>query len=106
VFAFGDGRFNGSTGNITLVQPIVDFALTPSGNGYLLLAADGGVFAFGDARYVGRDPSTKPDAIRLIPSVTGTGYRIVHSDATVASVGSLPPLSKVSVNGAVVAATA
>jgi hypothetical protein len=84
----------------------VDFALTPSGNGYLLLAADGGIFAFGDARYVGRDPSTRPDAVRLIPSLTGTGYRIVHSDATVASVGSLPPLSKVSVNGAVVTATA
>ena len=105
VFAFGDARFNGSTGNITLAQPIVDFAVTPSGNGYLLLAADGGVFAFGDARYLGRDPSSKADAVRLIPSVTGTGYRIVHSDATVTSIGALPALSKVSVNGAVVAAT-
>jgi hypothetical protein len=105
VFAFGDARFNGSTGNITLASPIVDFAMTPSGNGYLLLARDGGVFAFGDSKYVGRDPSTKADAVRMIPSVTGTGYRIVHADSTVASIGSLPALAKTSVNGAVVTAT-
>jgi hypothetical protein len=43
----------------------------PVGQRLLLLAADGGLFAFGDAKYLGRDPSTKTDAVRLITSVTG-----------------------------------
>ena len=34
--------------------PIVGIAATPSGAGYWLVAADGGVFAFGDANYLGR----------------------------------------------------
>ncbi len=33
--------------------PIVGIAITPTGNGYLLVAADGGVFAFGDAKFLG-----------------------------------------------------
>lgn len=34
--------------------PIVAFEVTPSGNGYYVVTADGAVFAFGDARYLGR----------------------------------------------------
>lgn len=34
--------------------PIVAFEATPSGNGYWIVTADGGVFAFGDAQYLGR----------------------------------------------------
>lgn len=34
--------------------PIVAFEVTPSGNGYYVVTADGAVFAFGDARYHGR----------------------------------------------------
>ena len=33
--------------------PIVGIASTPTGRGYWLVAADGGVFAFGDATYLG-----------------------------------------------------
>lgn len=33
--------------------PIVGMAATPTGKGYWLVAADGGVFAFGDAVYLG-----------------------------------------------------
>ena len=36
-----------------LAQPIVGMAPTPSGHGYWLVARDGGIFAFGDARYFG-----------------------------------------------------
>src|SRR5437763_1810738 len=53
VFAFGDARFFGSTGNLRLTQPIVGMAATPTGKGYWLVARDGGVFAFGDALFVG-----------------------------------------------------
>lgn len=34
--------------------PIVGIASTPSGQGYWVIAADGGVFAFGDAQFHGR----------------------------------------------------
>lgn len=34
--------------------PVVAFEVTPSGNGYYILTADGAVFAFGDAQYHGR----------------------------------------------------
>lgn len=34
--------------------PIVGIAMTPTGNGYLIVCADGGVFAFGDAKFLGR----------------------------------------------------
>ena len=45
VFAF-DATFAGSTGAITLNQPMVGMATDPDGDGYWLVAKDGGVFAF------------------------------------------------------------
>ena len=45
--------FHGSTGGLRLNQPIVGMAPTPSGHGYWLVAADGGIFSFGDARFYG-----------------------------------------------------
>ena len=45
VFAFGDARFLGSTGNIRLVSPIV--GMQSQRSGYRFVAADGGVFTFG-----------------------------------------------------------
>jgi hypothetical protein len=53
VFAFGDARFEGSTGGTPLNQPIVGMAATPDGGGYWLVASDGGVFAFGRAQFGG-----------------------------------------------------
>ena len=53
IFAFGDAKFYGSTGNIELNQPITGMAPTPTGNGYWLTASDGGVFTFGDAAFFG-----------------------------------------------------
>lgn len=34
--------------------PIVAFEVTPSGEGYYIVTADGAIFAFGDAKYLGR----------------------------------------------------
>src|SRR5438270_12077849 len=34
IFAFGDAKFSGSTGNIKLTQPITGIAATPDGGGY------------------------------------------------------------------------
>ncbi len=36
-----------------LNKPVVAMALTPDGGGYWLIASDGGVFSFGDARFLG-----------------------------------------------------
>jgi hypothetical protein len=36
-----------------LNQPIVGMAATPDGQGYWLVAADGGIFSFGDAYFRG-----------------------------------------------------
>ena len=40
-------------GGIHLNQPIVGMAAAPDGRGYWLVAADGGIFAFGDAGFYG-----------------------------------------------------
>ena len=53
VFAFGDAGFYGSTGNITLNQPIVGMTASADGKGYWFTASDGGVFAYGDAPFRG-----------------------------------------------------
>jgi len=41
-----------------LNQPIVAWPATPDGKGYWLVASDGGVFAFGDARFLRLDRQT------------------------------------------------
>ena len=51
---YGDATFYGSTGSIHLNQPIVGMAATPDGKGYWLVASDGGIFSYGDARSTAR----------------------------------------------------
>lgn len=43
IFTFGDARFHGSTGNITLNRPVVGMAASPTGRGYWITASDGGM---------------------------------------------------------------
>jgi len=52
VFGYGDARFHGSTGALTLARPVVGMAAAPGDSGYWLVASDGGIFAF-DAPYAG-----------------------------------------------------
>ncbi len=53
IFSFGDAPFYGSTGNITLDQPVVGMAAARRGHGYWLVASDGGIFSFGVATFLG-----------------------------------------------------
>jgi hypothetical protein len=55
VYAYDGAQFHGSLPNINVkpAAPIVGIAATSSGQGYWLVGADGGVFAFGDAVYHG-----------------------------------------------------
>jgi peptidoglycan recognition protein len=49
--------------------PVTGIAATPTGKGYWLVAADGGVFAFGDAGFYGNIEYVKPDDRAWLPHV-------------------------------------
>ena len=62
---------------------------TASGNGYWLVAADGGVFSFGDAGFYGSLAGRPLDSpiVDIVPSSTGRGYRLVAEDGGVFAFG-------------------
>src|SRR5665213_3514482 len=64
---------------VRLAAPIVGIAATPSGRGYWLLGADGGVFTFGDAPYLGSAATTHLSTkfAAITPTPTGRGYTLV-----------------------------
>jgi hypothetical protein len=69
--------------------PIIGLAATPTGRGYWQLGADGGVFAFGDARYYGSTgglPLRRP-IVDIAPTPTGRGYWLVASDGGIFTYG-------------------
>ena len=60
----------------------VSMALTPSGNGYWVLASNGGVFAYGDAPFQGSAVgllTAGSTAVSMKPKSDGTGYWILDS---------------------------
>ena len=72
-----------------LNQPVVDVAGDPSGNGYWLVASDGGVFSFGHATFRGSTGAiqlTQP-IVSIAPTPSGKGYWLVASDGGVFSFG-------------------
>ena len=72
-----------------LNAPISHIVATADGKGYWLVASDGGVFAFGDAGFVGSAASialNKPIAgLDITP--TGLGYWMVATDGGVFNFG-------------------
>ena len=50
------GPFYGSMGGTPLQRPVVAITPTSTGNGYWLVASDGGIFSFGDSTYYGSLP--------------------------------------------------
>ena len=80
VAACGDAPYLGE--QTTLNAPIVGIAATADGGGYYLVASDGGVFSFGDARFQGSTGSlrlNKPVVGMTVDPATG-GYWLVASD--------------------------
>jgi hypothetical protein len=61
VFSF-NARFFGSTGPIPLHEPVVGMGATDDGGGYWIVAADGGVFSYGDAPFGGSEGGTRLNA--------------------------------------------
>ncbi len=77
---------------MTLNKPIVGMASTPDGHGYWLVAADGGIFAFGDAQFHGSTGSmtlNKP-IVGMASTPTGLGYWLVASDGGIFAFGNAP----------------
>ena len=60
-------------------------AVSRTGNGYWLVASDGGVFTFGDARFFGStgDVRLNRPIVGMSPAPTGNGYTLVASDGGV-----------------------
>ncbi len=86
VFAQGSAPDRGSPGETT--SPVTGLAASPTGEGYWVLTADGGVNAFGDATFFGAvaaDPGHPAADLAAHPS--GKGYWLVADDGGVQAFG-------------------
>ena len=107
VFAFGDADYVGSVpaSGIGPVgskshhpRPIVGIVPSPDGKGYLLVASDGGVFAFGDAHFVGSCGSIggcPAPVVAVVPDATGRGYWLLLSNCEMVAFGDAPRIPDV-----------
>ncbi len=89
VFSFGPA-FYGSTGNLTLNQPVVAMTSTSDGKGYWFVAKDGGVFSYGDAGFHGSVPGVGVHVTNIVGMAADTatgGYWMVGSDGGVYAFG-------------------
>jgi hypothetical protein len=70
---------------------VVGIAATPTGAGYRIAGADGGVFAFGDAPFLGRPegPLNQP-VVGIAGTPSGQGYWLVAADGGVFTFGDAP----------------
>jgi hypothetical protein len=90
VLALGTSpHFYGPTGALRLWQPVVGMAATASGRGYWLVAADGGVFSFGDAHFYGSTGGLRlwQPVVGMAATASGRGYWLVAADGGVFSFG-------------------
>ncbi len=101
IFAFGNAGFHGSIPGSglnpagsglprSLNAPIVGMVPSNDGGGYFMVASDGGVFAFGDARFEGSCPGIggcRGAAVAVVPDATGNGYWVVTSTGAVYTFG-------------------
>ncbi|MGI8793948.1 MAG: L,D-transpeptidase family protein [Acidimicrobiales bacterium] len=87
--AHGGARDLGPGGSMAVNFPLIDMAVTPSGNGYWLVSSDGGIFSFGDAGFHGSTGSMTLNApiVGITATPTGRGYWLVASDGGVFSFG-------------------
>ena len=84
-----NARGSGWGCRIRLNSPIVGIAPTATGKGYWMVASDGGVFTFGDARFEGSlasFPFPSP-TVAIVPTLTGHGYWLELADGDVIGFG-------------------
>lgn len=84
-----DADHFGDASTIPLNKPIVGMSATPTGNGYWLVASDGGIFTYGDAKFFGSTGAMQLNqpivGINTTPS--GNGYWLVAADGGIFSFG-------------------
>ena len=70
-------------------KPITAMAATPSGNGYWLVASDGGIFSFGDAAFYGStgDMKLAKPIVGMAATPSGQGYWFVAADGGIFNFG-------------------
>ena len=91
VFAFGDARFAGSSGSRRLNAPVQSLVPDADGDGYWLVASDGGIFAF-SAPFFGSMGATHLNrpVTGMVGSPTGGGYLMVAEDGGIFTFGDAP----------------
>jgi hypothetical protein len=101
IFSFGNAGYYGSipglgfapagsTNPKRLNAPIVGMVPSADGAGYFMVAADGGVFAFGDAKFEGSCPGIggcAGAAVAVMPDASGNGYWLVTATGHVYAFG-------------------
>ncbi|HUY86845.1 MAG TPA: protease pro-enzyme activation domain-containing protein [Acidimicrobiales bacterium] len=113
IFSYGDAAFYGSTGQINptkapggsngviLSKPVVGLVPTIDSKGYWMVATDGGIFAFGDATFLGSsgqiDPTKSAGGSNsfvpakpingMVSTADGGGYWMVAADGGVFAFG-------------------
>ncbi len=118
IFSFGDAGFYGSIPGLgidpagsglphSLNAPIVGMVPTADGGGYFMVASDGGVFTFGDAKFEGSCPAiggcAGGAAVAVMPDATGNGYWVVTAGGDVQPFGDAPSPGEPAVPGVVAA---
>lgn len=86
-----DAPIEDSGGTKSLNGPIVGACTTPTGRGYWLAAADGGVFTFGDAKFFGSIPQSNIKLNRPVVDIISydaNGYALIAEDGGVFCFGS------------------
>ncbi len=90
MFSFGDAAFEGAATSFAHSAAIVAMAPTPSGYGYYLLGADGGVFSFGDAHFDGSAVDGQHLASAIAVPRGGSGYQVARADGSVVGLAGAP----------------
>jgi hypothetical protein len=92
LYGFGDAGYLTLLGDLSLDplnEPVVGMALTPSQAGYWMVAADGGIFSFGDAQFHGSTGAIRLNKpiVGMASTPDGKGYWFVASDGGVFAFG-------------------
>jgi hypothetical protein len=104
VFSFGDTEFYGSIPGLgfhpagsglpqSLNAPIVGMVPSHDQAGYFMVASDGGVFGFGDAKFAGSCPGMggcSGAAVAVMPDASGNGYWLVTATGNIYTFGDAP----------------
>jgi hypothetical protein len=89
VHAFGAAPDLGSEAGVALQAGVIGIAGNPTGRGYWLVGADGGVFAFGDAQFYGSTAQDHLNApiVAITATPDGRGYWLLGADGGIFAFG-------------------